>query len=85
MGGFTPNSVQLHALRWALEFKGDADSLAARLGVPAERVRIWLQGDAPIPDAIFLLLVDILAENGYLAAAPPGSAPSAMPKRAEET
>jgi hypothetical protein len=44
---------------------GGADALARQLQVPPSAVRFWLNGSSPLPDDIFLKLVDLLlARNG---------------------
>jgi hypothetical protein len=39
---------------------GGADALARQLQVPSTAVRFWLSGSSPLPDDIFLKLVDLL-------------------------
>ena len=48
---------------------GGADALARQLQVPPSAVRFWLNGSSPLPDDIFLKLVDLLLARD--AAKPP--------------
>jgi len=55
--------VYSRALQRASEIKGGTEALAAHLGVPGERLRLWQKGLAPIPTDVFLRIVDILVED----------------------
>ena len=60
-----PVAVHKRALHRAVEMTGGADALARQLQVPPSAVRFWLNGSSPLPDDIFLKLVDLLlARNG---------------------
>ena len=60
--------VYVRALLKAVELKGGVLELAAELSVSPLHVRLWAEGRAQIPTAIFLRVVDILlpAEGGRL-------------------
>ena len=47
-------------LRYAEALAGGPAQLARRLNVDSRLLGSWLRGAEPIPDAIFLLLVDIV-------------------------
>ena len=53
-------AVHKRALQRAIEIAGGADALARQLQVPPNAVRFWLNGSSPLPDDIFLKLVDLL-------------------------
>ena len=60
-----PAAVHKRALHRAVDMAGGADALARQLHVPPSAVRFWLNGSSPLPDDIFLKLVDLLlARNG---------------------
>jgi len=55
-----PATIHKRALQRAVEMTGGADALARQLQVPSTAVRFWLSGSSPLPDDIFLKLVDLL-------------------------
>lgn len=59
---------------------GGAENLAKKLGVTQRAMKLYLNGAAPVPDALFLRLVDLLSDpwrsDGQR---PPGREPN--PKR----
>jgi hypothetical protein len=59
-------TVHARAVRRAAEILGD-DALAVRLGVPEERLRLWIQGVVRPPDSVFLEVVDIIGDHALQA------------------
>jgi hypothetical protein len=57
-----PMHVSLVVLRRAVDKAGGPGRLAARLGVPAERVKSWLRRKDGLPEDVFLALVAYLDE-----------------------
>jgi hypothetical protein len=53
--------LYVRALHRACEKAGGIDPLARALGVRPEMLTEWLEGAAPVPQAIFLKAVDVLA------------------------
>ncbi len=53
--------LYVRALHRACEKAGGIDPLAHLLGVRPEMLTEWLEGAAPVPQAIFLKAVDVLA------------------------
>jgi hypothetical protein len=51
------------ALERALRALG-AEELSARLQVPPDLIRTWINGHATMPDRKFLRLIDLLGEIG---------------------
>jgi hypothetical protein len=54
----------LHArmLERAVEILGGPGEVAAYLDVSPARLRIWMRGLFPLPDHVFLRLVDLISE-----------------------
>jgi hypothetical protein len=65
-------------LRRALEIVGSQVALQQRIHVPEKRLAAWLQGVQPVPDAVFLQLVDIVVNT---AEASPPAPPPVVAKR----
>lgn len=57
-------AVQKRTLERAVELFAGEQPLAEHLKVPTERLRWWLHGSVPIPNDVFLALVDILLDHG---------------------
>jgi DNA-binding transcriptional regulator YdaS (Cro superfamily) len=51
-----------NSLRYAESIAGGRAQLALRLGVRPEEIDAWARGARPIPDTVFLTLVDIILE-----------------------
>ena len=51
------------ALRRAALNLGGVEALRAHLGVPMSDLCSWLEGERWLPDALFLKVVDLLAEE----------------------
>ena len=49
-------------LQRAAEILGGEDQLTAYLGVTRERLRIWSRSRFPLPDEVFLKLVDLISD-----------------------
>jgi hypothetical protein len=64
-------------LHRAAEQLGGVEELARYLQVSEVRVRIWQRGAIPLPDDIFLRLVDLLIEPTPRGTGPAGRAPGA--------
>ena len=56
-------------LKRAAEICGGYNALCVRLGVNEHRLRGWLEGRAPLPDAVFLKAADIVLEDDIARAA----------------
>ena len=59
-----PDTVHSRALKRAAEILGGVDPLCTYLGVSAFQLERWMRGEARLPDAIFLMVVDVLAGEG---------------------
>lgn len=53
------------ALKAALETAGGERELADRLGVPAEELHAWVEGNTPPPLTAFLEALDVIAAGPY--------------------
>ena len=58
-----PRTVYMHALRRAAQGLGSVEALRAHLQVSMSQLSSWLHGETPPPDAVFLQVVDLLAEE----------------------
>ena len=58
-----PESIHARALRQAAKVLGGYESLQRKLQVPASSLLPWLNGAEPMPERIFLQVVDIIAGN----------------------
>lgn len=58
--------VPKRALQRAIEVFGE-QALSEQIRVPVERMRWWLNGSVPMPQDVFLQLVDLLLEHGLAA------------------
>jgi hypothetical protein len=56
-------TVYMSALRRAAQSLGSVEALRAHLQVPMSQLAGWLHGEAPPPEAVFLKVVDLLAEE----------------------
>ena len=56
-----PNSFQLRGMRRAARLLGGEPQLRAFLQVPAGELFRWMRGEAAVPPAIFIRIVDFLA------------------------
>ena len=59
----TPEGTRIRALRYAAKLLGGVPTLAKRLGVLPAAVDGWLNGKPELPDAQFLLVVDIVLDH----------------------
>ena len=57
------NTVYVRALQRAAQSLGGVEPLRAHLQVSMSLLAGWLHGEAPPPDAVFLKVVDLLAEE----------------------
>ena len=55
-------SLQLRALRKAARIVGGEDRLRAMLDAPPGAFARWCQGAEPVPNAVFVMLLDFLAD-----------------------
>jgi hypothetical protein len=55
-------SLQLRALRKAARIVGGEERLRAMLDAPPGAFARWCQGAEPVPNAVFLMLLDFLAD-----------------------
>ena len=58
-----PESIHARALRQAAKVLGGYENLQRRLQVPASSLLPWLNGAEPMPERVFLQVVDIIAGN----------------------
>lgn len=58
-----PDTVHARALKRAAEILGGVDALCAHLRVSAFQLERWMHGEARLPDAIFLQVVDVLSRE----------------------
>jgi hypothetical protein len=57
---------------------GGVEQLAKKLGVTQRAMKLYVDGGAPLPDALFLRLVDLLSEQwSSESQPPPGRDPNA--------
>jgi hypothetical protein len=61
--------LYLTVLRRAIEIKGGEEPLAKALGVGRVRVTLWKTGRLPIPEYIFMALVDVVLRDDVTRAA----------------
>jgi hypothetical protein len=72
----TPEARQ-RLLEQAAVRLGGVEILAKKLGVTQRALKLYLSGAAPLSDALFLKLVDLLSEQGRSEGQrPPGRDPS---------
>lgn len=55
-----PAAIHKRALQRAIEQAGGVEPLARDLQVPVSAVRFWMSSSSPLPDDVFLKLVDLL-------------------------
>jgi hypothetical protein len=55
-----PAAIHKRALQRAIEQAGGVEPLARDLQVPVSAVRFWMSASSPLPDDVFLKLVDLL-------------------------
>jgi hypothetical protein len=74
-----PTAVHKRALRRAIDLAGGTEPLATYLKVSPTAVKFWLNASSPLPDDMFLKIVDLLVERSLieLKPAPGESAPPA--------
>ena len=53
----------MRALRRAAVGLGSVEALRAHLGVSMSQLNSWLEGEARPPDVVFLMVVDLLADE----------------------
>ena len=72
----TPEARQ-RLLEQAAARLGGVENLAKKLGVTQRAMKLYLSGAAPVPDALFLRLVDLLSDHGRSEGQrPPGRDPN---------
>jgi DNA-binding transcriptional regulator YdaS (Cro superfamily) len=57
------DSVEIRALRKAVELSGGRGALATRLGLKARELESWLSGKTAIPREALLRIVDVLLDE----------------------
>ena len=55
-----PAAIHKRALQRAIEQARGVEPLARDLQVPVSAVRFWMSSSSPLPDDVFLKLVDLL-------------------------
>jgi len=58
-----PKNIYMRALRRAAQALGSVEALRAHLGVSMSQLNSWLEGEARPSDAVFLQVVDLLADE----------------------
>jgi hypothetical protein len=58
-----PTNVHARAIQRAAQIVGGVEALRAHLGVSMNDLRRWMDGEARPPDAVFLRVVDLLADD----------------------
>lgn len=56
-------SIHARALRKAAKLLGSYEALQRRLQVPGSSLLPWLNGAEPMPEAVFLKVVDIISHD----------------------
>jgi hypothetical protein len=69
-----PTAIHKRALQRAIELAGGVEPLAAHLKLPPTAIRFWLNASSPLPDGIFLKLVDLLLDHSTTELQPPTKA-----------
>jgi hypothetical protein len=65
----TEPTVHRRTLARAVEIAGTDEKLARFLRLPLAELQKWARGEAELPTAVFLALVDIVASNSLTPAA----------------
>ena len=58
-----PESIHARAPRKAAKLLGSYEALQRQLQVPASSLLPWLNGSEPMPEAVFLKVVDIISHD----------------------
>ena len=58
-----PTNVHARAMQRAAQIVGGVEALRAHLEVSMSDLRRWMEGEVRPPDAVFLRVVDLLADN----------------------
>jgi hypothetical protein len=69
------NAVHTRSLKRATELLGGAEALATYLNRSPTLVCRWLDGSLPVPDSVFLKVVDLLLDRGQSEHLTRGSSP----------
>lgn len=73
-----PTAVHKRALQRAIDLAGGVDPLARYLKVPPAALKFWLNASSPLPDDMFLKIVDVLLERSMMELQPrPGESSGA--------
>ena len=72
-------AFQRRGLRKAAEALGGEEQLRRFLDVPSADLSLWIRSPAPIPDAVFRKVVNLLADIEAGIPPPAGSAPMTVP------
>lgn len=75
-----PTAVHKRALQRAIDLAGGTEPLATYLKVSPTAVKFWLNASSPLPDDMFLKIVDLLVERSLMELKPAASK-SAQPAR----
>jgi hypothetical protein len=76
-------AVYRRALQRAVQICGSEELLAARLAVPAARLKLWLDGAESCPGDVFLTVVDLLVDSD-LSSMHPGARPADTSRKRSE-
>ncbi len=58
-----PKNIHMRAIRRAAQALGSVESLRAHLQVSMSQLCGWMEGESRPPDAVFLKVVDLLADE----------------------
>lgn len=61
-----PTAVHKRALQRAIDLAGGMEPLARRLKVPPATLKFWLNVASPLPDDMFLKIVDLLLDRSTM-------------------
>jgi hypothetical protein len=61
--------LQPKLLGRALDIAGGEEALCARLRIDPRALRAWVDGDAALPERIFLAVIDLITDDGIRSAA----------------
>ena len=61
-----PTAVHKRALQRAIDLAGGVEPLARHLKVPPTTLKFWLNVSSPLPDDMFLKIVDLLLDRSMM-------------------
>jgi hypothetical protein len=79
-----PAAVRKHALRRAIDVVGNEETVAMYLDVSPTVLKFWLNTSSPLPDDMFLKVVDLLADRAASPLHPQARSPNPEQNTSEE-